>query len=69
MQHGGKLSMRVGLLWVSNGFMYFVSKPPQIRASQAFSDELVRLLDADATPPSSALCYYDRDSTFSYFID
>lgn len=56
-QHGGSVSISVGLLCVSNGFIYFVSKPPQMRANQAFSDWLLGRTGAAAVPSSSSSPY------------
>ena len=58
-QNGGSVSIKVGRLCVSKGFMYFVSKPPQIRASQALSDAALLpgitegspAIPASSTPP------------------
>lgn len=37
LQHTGRVSNNVGLECVSNGFIYLVSKEPQIRANTPFS--------------------------------
>ena len=56
-QQPGIVSTRVGLLCVRRGFMYLLSNPPQMRASQAFSEGAPLRL---GVPPSSTISYSQK---------
>jgi hypothetical protein len=58
LQHTGSVSSRVGRACVRNGFMYFTSKSPHMRANHALSFNLVPLpLSRDC----SAVSYKKRN--------